>query len=154
MTGYTDEVEKALFLRRWAVSHWGLAYVFGRDERYWYRLENRLGRNSLVGTTVKDAHKLPENVLADEKHTRFNGQKAYIATTVADDCVMGASVSLGADAEHLTEAYGHFKTEGNYSAGQDYVCAKEQDLRQNLRIAILSFRKSCSEMGHKRLESP
>jgi hypothetical protein len=42
----------------------------------------------------------------------------------------------------------------DYSAGQDYACAKEQDLRQNLRIAILSFRKSCSEMGHKRLESP
>ncbi len=56
---------------------------------------------------MKDAHKLPENVLADEKHTRFNGQKAYIATTVADDCVLDASVSLGADAEHLTEAYGH-----------------------------------------------
>ena len=120
MTGYTNEVEKALFLRRWAVPHWGLAYVFGRDEQYWYRLENRLGRNSLVGTTVKDAHKLPENVLADEKHTRFNGQKAYIATTVADDCVLGASVSLGADAEHLTEAYGHFKTEAqNLSA--DYA---------------------------------
>jgi hypothetical protein len=35
-----------------------LAYVFGRDEQYWYRLENRLGRNSVVGTTVKNADKL------------------------------------------------------------------------------------------------
>ena len=120
MTGYTEEVEKALFLRRWAVPHWALAYVFGRDEQYWYRLENHLGRNSLVGTTVKDPHKLPENLLADEKHTRFNGQKAYIATTVADDCVLGASVSLGADAVRLTEAYRHFKTEAqNLSA--DYA---------------------------------
>jgi len=100
-------------LRRWAVPYWALAYVFGRDEQYWYRLENRLGHNSLVGTTVKAPHKLPEDLLADEKHTRFNGHKAYIATTVADDCVLGASVSLSADAEHLTQAYQHFKTEAH-----------------------------------------
>jgi hypothetical protein len=42
-------VEKPLFLRRWGVPHWALAYVFGRDGQYWYRLENRLGRNSVVG---------------------------------------------------------------------------------------------------------
>ena len=113
MTGYTDEVEKPLFLRRWGVPHWALAYVFGRDEQYWYRLENRLGRNSLVGTTVKDGAILPKNLLADEKHTYFNGEKAYMATTVGDDCVLGASLTLGADAESLTEAYGHFKTEAH-----------------------------------------
>lgn len=111
MTGYVDEVEKALFLRRWAVPYWALTYVFGRDDQYWYRLENRLGRNSLVGTTVKDPDRLPEDLLADEKHTRFNGEKAYVATTVADDCVLGASVSPGADEDSLTEAYRHFKTE-------------------------------------------
>ena len=111
MTGYTDDVEKALFLRRWSVPYWALTYVFGRDEQYWYRLERRLGHNSLVGTTVKDPARLPGDLLADEKHTRFNGQKAYIATTVADDCVLGASTALGADGDSLTEAYGHFKTE-------------------------------------------
>jgi hypothetical protein len=111
MTGYTDDVEKALFLRRWSVPYWALAYIFGRDEQYWYRLEHRLGHNSLVGTTVKDPARLPEDLLADEKHTHFNGQKAYIATTVADDCVLGASIALGADGDSLTEAYGHFKTE-------------------------------------------
>jgi len=60
---------------------------------------------------VKDPAQLPEDILADEKHTYLNGEKAYIATTVADDCVLGASVSLSADATGLTEAYGHFKTE-------------------------------------------
>ena len=120
MTGYTQAVEKALFLRRWAVPHWALAYVFGRDEQYWYRLENRLGRNSLVGTTVKNPAALPENLLADEKHARFNGQKVYIATTVANDCVLGVSVSLSADAEGLTEAYGHFKAEAQ-DLSPDYV---------------------------------
>jgi hypothetical protein len=47
---------------------------------------------------------------ADEKHTYFNGEKAYVATTVGDECVLGASLTLGADTESLTEAYGHFKT--------------------------------------------
>lgn len=111
MTGYTNEVEKALFLRRWAVPHWALAYVFGHDEQYWYRLENCLGRNSVVGTTVKDSAHLPTDVLADEKHSRLNGNKAYIATTVGSDCVLGASLSLSADEDGLTEAYTHFKTE-------------------------------------------
>lgn len=111
MMGYTDDVEKALFLRRWGVPHWALAYVFGRNEQYWYRLENHLGRNSIVGTTVKDPDKLPKDLLADEKHTRFNGEKAYIATTVGCDCVLGASLTLGVGKEDLIEAYGHFKTE-------------------------------------------
>lgn len=111
MTGYTNDVEKALFLRQWAVPPYALAYVFGRDESYRYRPENRFGRNSIVGTTVKDAGKLPEDLLADEKHTRFNGNKAYIATVVGQDCVLGASISLEADETGLTEAYGQFKTE-------------------------------------------
>jgi len=33
-TGDTDDVEKPLFLRRWGVPHWALAYVFGPKERY------------------------------------------------------------------------------------------------------------------------
>jgi len=111
MTGYTDEVEKALFLRRFGVPFWGLTYVFGHDDMYWQRLEQRLGHNSLVGTTVKHAEDLPVDLLADEKHTRLNGEKVYVATTVGNDCVLGASVAGQADAEQLKEAYGHFKTE-------------------------------------------
>jgi len=68
---------------------------------------------------VKNPDDLPEDLLADEKHTRFNGQKVYIATTVANDCVLGASVSLDAGTEGLTEAYSHFKTEAN-NVSQDY----------------------------------
>jgi hypothetical protein len=111
MTGYTDEVEKALFLRRFNVPFWGLTRVFGHDDMYWERLELRLGHNSLVGTTVKHADHLPADVLADEKHTRLNGDKVYVATTVAAECVLGASVATQADANQLEEAYGHFKTE-------------------------------------------
>ena len=55
MTGYTDEVEKPLFLRRFSVPFWGLSYVFGRNDSYWYRLSTHLGRYEIVGTTVKAA---------------------------------------------------------------------------------------------------
>jgi len=111
MTGCTDDVEKALFLRKFAVPYWALTHVFGRNDMYWERMELRFGRNSIVGTTVKQAENLPQDVLADEKHTRLNGEKVYVATTVGSDCVLGASVALTADADSLTEAYGHFKTE-------------------------------------------
>ena len=111
MTGYTDEVEKPLFLRRFGVPFWALTYVFGRNDQYWYRLAGHFGCYDIVHTTVRDADRLPEHLLADEKHARFNGEKAYIATTVADDCVLGASVTLAADTASLTEAYGRFKQE-------------------------------------------
>jgi hypothetical protein len=109
MTGYTDEVEKALFLRRFGVPYWGLTYVFGRNDDYWYNMTCRLGRYEIVGTVVKDPDRLPIDLLADEKHVRFNGEKGYIATTVGADCVLGASLALAADEEVLTEAYGYFK---------------------------------------------
>jgi hypothetical protein len=109
--GMTDEIEKALFLRRFDVPFWALAYVFGRDDQYWYRLENHFGRYNLVQTTVKDPEKLPRHLLADEKVTWLNGEEVVIATTVGNDCVLGASVALGIDTPNLTEAYQHFKDE-------------------------------------------
>ncbi len=54
MAGKTDAVEKALYLKRFGVPFDALAYVFGRDDSYWYRLYQSLGRLSIVGTTVKD----------------------------------------------------------------------------------------------------
>jgi len=111
MTGYTDDVEKGLFLRRFGVPFWALSYVFGRNDLYWYRLASHLGRYEILQTTLRGKGCLPEHLLADEKHIRFNGQKAYIATTVAEDCVLGASISLTADTDGLLEAYGHFKQE-------------------------------------------
>jgi hypothetical protein len=113
MTGYTDEVEKALFLRRFGVPYWALTYVFGRNDNYWYRLDTHLGRYEIVGTTLKTSEKLPHHLLADEKHVRFNGHKGYIATTVGADCVLGASLCLSADEIELTEAYHVFKAEAH-----------------------------------------
>lgn len=109
--GWTDDIEKALFLRRFDVPFWALTYVFGRDDQYWYRLENHFGRYNLVQTVVKDPEKLPGHLLADEKVTWLNGAEVVVATTVGEDCVLGASVALGTDTPHLTEAYQHFKEE-------------------------------------------
>ena len=112
MVGYTEDVEKALFLHaKFGVPFWGLTYIFGHNDLYWERLYLRFGRNSIVGTTVKQPDKLPVDLLADEKHTRLNGDKVFVATTVGAGCTLGASVALQASDHDLTEAYGHFKTE-------------------------------------------
>ncbi len=51
MVGYANYVEKPLFLRRWGIPYRALACVFGRDEQYWYRIDNHIGNNSVVETT-------------------------------------------------------------------------------------------------------
>ena len=52
--------------------------------------------------------------MSDEKHSRLNGENVYIAITIAEDCVLGTSVSLTADTEGLIEAYGHFQREARH----------------------------------------
>ncbi|MBF0234359.1 MAG: hypothetical protein HQK65_15165, partial [Desulfamplus sp.] len=111
LTGYVKDIENALFLRKFEVPFWGLSYVFGKNAMYWYRIEQTLGRNSLVGTTVQNAEKLPQDISADEKHTWILGEKVYIATTVGNHCILGASVASNADEKALTEAYQTFKEE-------------------------------------------
>jgi len=111
MTGYTDDVEKGLFLLNFGVPFWAIVRVFGRDAMYWERLTERLGHNSIVGTTVRQPETLPDHLLADEKHTHLSGEKAYIATTVGGDCVLGAAMSPSASQDDLQEAYAQFKAE-------------------------------------------
>lgn len=119
MTAMTDEVEKSLFLRRFNVPFWGLTYVFGRNDMYWYRMEQSLGRFSIVGTTIKDPELLPQDLLADEKHTRLNSSKHYIAMTCAKGCTLGAAMTDSASEANLTEAYGVFANEAR-SVHSDY----------------------------------
>jgi hypothetical protein len=110
LTALAEEVSGPLFLRSFGVPFWALARVFGRDPMYWYRLETSLGRNSIVGTTVRQAE-LPEHLLADEHHQTRQGEKVYVATTVAEGCCLGAALSETADEAGLTLAYGVFKQE-------------------------------------------
>lgn len=110
MAGFTDDVAHGLFLRRFRVPYWALAHVFGRDANYWYRLEIGLARNSIVGTTVRQVE-VPGDLVADEHHQSLDGEKVFIATTVAEGCYLGASVVDTADETALREAYGIFKFE-------------------------------------------
>ena len=111
LTGTVSDVEKALFLKTFGVPDWALTFVFGRNDSYWHRIHQSIGQASIVGTTVKDADAIPQDLLADEKHAKAHGEKWYIATTVGQDCVLGASVTTAADADQLEAGYGVFKQE-------------------------------------------
>ena len=71
MTGIVDEIEKALFMRKFNVPFWALSHVFGKNPMCWYRIEQSLGRNSIVGTTIINPDDIPQHLGADEKHTRI-----------------------------------------------------------------------------------
>ena len=63
-----------------------------------------------MGTTVRKVE-LPENLLADEHHQTLDGQKVYIATTVAGGCCLGAEPAEAAGTDELKTAYEVFKDE-------------------------------------------
>jgi hypothetical protein len=111
MTGTVDELAYPLLLAEHGVPPWLLTIGFGHNEMYWYRLLERLGRNSLVGTTVRDPTRLPEHLTADEHHADWAGQKGYIPTTVGGGCILGLGLCAAADDVHLQEAYGVFAAE-------------------------------------------
>jgi hypothetical protein len=78
---------------------------------FWHRLVERIGRNSLVGTTVRDPARLPEHLAADEHHADWNGAKGYVAATAAGGRVREIALAPSADEEHLTAAYREFAAE-------------------------------------------
>jgi hypothetical protein len=112
MTAWTDDADGPLFLRSFGVPFWALARVFGKDAMFWYRLAVGLGRNSIVGTTIRRGL-LPEHLLADEHHQPRDGTKNYIATTVGVGCCLGAALAPTAGADDLEAAYGVFKAEAH-----------------------------------------
>lgn len=109
--GKTEEVSKPLFLLKFGVPFWALAYVFGKNAMWWYRLYSCLSRYSIVGTTIKEEALLPQDVLADEHHIKVKGQKAYVATTIGANCFLGMEASGGADTLSLEKAYQVFQQE-------------------------------------------
>ena len=111
MVGKTSEIDKPMYLRQFGVPFEALAYVFGRNPMYWYRIYLSLGRASIVGTTIKDPQKLPQHLVADEKHSWLAKNRVYIPTTVAKGCFLGVSFTESASAEALTQGYGEFQAE-------------------------------------------
>jgi len=91
--GFTAEVEKGLYMYFSGASFDQVVHNHGHDELYWYRAMISLGRNDLVGTTVKNPEYLPEHLLADEKHTQWYKEPVYLATTVGDGCFLGAALA-------------------------------------------------------------
>lgn len=113
MSGLTDLVERALLMRKYSVPFHALSYSFGGSAHAGFRMEQSLGQNSIVGTTVHQCSELPQHVVDDEKHTRETGEKAYVATTVAKNCFFGVAIAENANETELTKAYGVFKTSGS-----------------------------------------
>ena len=111
MTGTVDQLAYPLLLTAHGVPPWLLTIGFGHSDMYWYRVIERLGRNSLVGTTVRDSAQLPAHLLVDEHHADRAGQKGYIPRTVGGGCILGVALTAAADDVHLQEAYGVFAAE-------------------------------------------
>ena len=89
MSGVVDEVEGPLFLLSLGVPEWAITRVFGKNEMYWHRQVERMGRNSLVGTTVNSGKNLPLDLAGDEHHARWCQEKGYVAMTVGNGCILG-----------------------------------------------------------------
>ena len=106
----TEDVSNGLFLKRFGVPFWALAFVFGRNAMWWYRLYISFSQYSVLGTTLYKAE-IPKDLLADEHHIKIRGKKAYVATTVGQDCFLGMAVCDGADEDSLHHAYAEFKEE-------------------------------------------
>ena len=109
--GTVDEVEKGMLLLTYQVPYHVVQYCFGRNALFWYRLEQSLGRNSLVGTTVRDPDSLPAHWAADEHHAQLRGADASVAMTAGGGCVLGMALSNTASEVDLTAAYGRFRDE-------------------------------------------
>jgi hypothetical protein len=120
MTGTVDEIEHPLLLLSLGVPCWVVTEIFGHNDMYWHRHLERLGRSSLVGTTVRDPARLPEHLAADEHHADWCGEKGYVAFTAGAGCVLGVALTESADEEHLTDAYSQFAAESR-DVNPDYT---------------------------------
>jgi len=111
MTGTVEELEHPLLLLSIGTPCWVVTHIFGHDDMFWQRHLERLGCNSLVGTTVRHASRLPEDLVADEHHVDWCGEKGYVAFTAAGGCTLGVALTESADEQHLAQAYGVFQAE-------------------------------------------
>jgi hypothetical protein len=109
--GTVDDVEKGMLLLTYQVPYHVVPYCFGHNAMSGYRLERSLGRNSLVGTTVRDPNALPQHLAADEHHAQWRGEDASVAMTAGGGCILGMALSNTASEADLTAASGRFRHE-------------------------------------------
>lgn len=113
MTALAPDITIPLFLRKFSVPYWGLAFAFKRNAHYWHRLECSLGRMSLLATTISDSHLLPSHLAADEKIAFLRGEQFPLAMITAKNCVLAVEPSESLKQEDLQKAYQVFKTEAH-----------------------------------------
>ena len=111
MTGTVEGLEHPLLLLSFGVPYWLVTKIFGHNDMFWHRHLERLGRYSLVGTTVRVAERLPTHLAADEHHADWCGEKGFAAVTAGGGCLLGVALTDVADEPHLTEAYRQFAAE-------------------------------------------
>ena len=97
---------------------------------------------------LKKANNYQNILLALEKHTKLQGQKAYIARTNALTSVLGVSISKKADEKSLTQAYSVFKDEAgqldpNYSPKTVNVDGWQATINAWLNLFLQVFIISC-----------
>ena len=119
LTGDVEELDQPLFLLSLGVPAWVVIDCYGRDERDWHRHLERLGRNSVVGTTVRAADRLPEHPVADEHHVQWAGTKGYLATTTGGGGVLGVALADAADEASCLAADCDFCREARDLAPED-----------------------------------
>ena len=93
-------------LRRLAsgVPPWLGAEDFGHDAHSWARPVERLGRQSLVGTTGRAPAQWPQPRTADEPPTAWGGEKAALPLTTGEGGGRGIAWTESADDAHLRDA--------------------------------------------------
>jgi hypothetical protein len=111
MAGTVEGLEHPLLLLSFGVPCWVVTKIFGHHDMFWQRHLERLGRNSLMGTTVRVAERLPTHLAADEHHADWCGETGYVAVTAGGGCLLGVALTDTADEAHLSQAYGQFAAE-------------------------------------------
>lgn len=111
MVGFTADLATPLLFKKYGAPNWLLTHAYGKSDMYWERIERSIGRNSIVGTTIRKADNLPLDYACDEKFSRWGKQRAFIAMTAAKECVLGMSVTLSETAKTFEKAYGVFVKE-------------------------------------------
>lgn len=91
MTGTVGDLEKGLLLLSVRTPIRVVTQVCGRNDIFWQRLLERMGRNSLVGTTVRVAEQLPEHLAADEHHLKWRREKGFLTMIAAKGCILASS---------------------------------------------------------------
>ena len=102
LLGNTIFVSKGLALRKYNTPYHAIANALGENAMFWYRAELSLSTNNIVGTTIKRKICLPQHIIVDEHHNKLFGKKVYVATTVANHCILGAAVSSSVSYEDLS----------------------------------------------------